>query len=313
MSFHYNVFENKHMEGISSTNDNIHTSRLVRLSGHGHDRQDLSRALEMAKSLQTTLEPGKLIELFARETLKIIAHDSLRYVNEDHGLDILLGNKQEHTSTYQLLVNDDSLGKIEFSRAVPFTDDELKAFEFLLSSLLYPLRNALLYQQALATALQDPLTGINNRTAFNNSFNREIEIARRHGTDLTLLVLDIDHFKQINDEYGHLAGDHVLQEIARRISNCIRGSDMLFRYGGEEFTILLSNTDTDGARLLAERIRHCICRQPVVLDEQQIDCSVSIGIATLQPDDIGLSLFERADKALYEAKQAGRDRVVIAR
>ena len=311
MSVYYNVFENNFMDSRSSTN-NQNTATEVRLPGHGHDQRELSRALEMAKALQTTLEPEKLVEVFAIESNKIVPHNSLRYINDEFSMDVMLGDKQDHTSTYQLLINGDSLGKIEFSREIPFSKEELAAYEYLLSSLLYPLRNALLYHQALTSALKDPLTGINNRAAFNSSFNREIEIARRHGTDLTLLVLDIDHFKQINDDYGHLAGDHVLKEIATRANNCIRGSDMLFRYGGEEFTILLSNTDQTGARLLAERIRHCICDRTIDLEDISIDCTISIGIASLQADDMNFSLFDRADKALYQAKQTGRDKVVIA-
>jgi diguanylate cyclase (GGDEF)-like protein len=311
MSVHYNVFETNFMDRRSSTKHPASATE-IRQPDQARDQHEMSRALEMAKALQTTLEPEELIEVFATQSGKIIPHDSLRYINEEFSLNVELGKKQDHTGTYQLMINDDSLGKIEFSRATPFSQEELVAFEYLLSSLLYPLRNALLYHQALTSALKDPLTGINNRAAFANSFNREIEFARRHESNLSLLVLDIDYFKKINDQYGHRVGDHVLKEITRRANNCIRGSDMLFRYGGEEFTILLSNTESSGARLLAERIRSCICSTPIEIENVAISCTMSIGIASLKEDDINLTLFDRADKALYKAKQTGRDKVVVS-
>lgn len=308
MSVYYNIFGNDWMnesgtQGMTTNNVDAGVSP-IQLQGN-------SNALEMARALQTSLDPEQLIQTFAEKCGEVIPHDSIQYINTDHEIDIMIGNKRKHTSTYNLLINGDSQGHIEFTRRKVFSDDEHQALEYMLSSLLYPLRNALMYQQALTSALRDPLTGTHNRASFNNQLMRDIEISRRTDSALSLMVLDIDYFKQINDEFGHLMGDRVLQVMAERAQNCIRGSDMLFRYGGEEFTILLNNTDKDGARLLAERIRHCISDRPIIFEEVCIDMTISIGIASLTEEDDNASLFDRADKALYEAKHTGRDKVVI--
>lgn len=307
MSVYYNIFGNDWMneagsQGITANNMNAGSAQA--------QLQGTSSALEMARALQTSLEPEQLIQTFAEKSAEVVPYDSLQYINTDFDIDIMIGSNRKHTSTYNLLINGDSQGHIEFTRRKAFSDEEHQALEYILSSLLYPLRNALLYQQALTSALRDPLTGTHNRASFNNQLMRDIEISRRTESPLSLMVLDIDFFKQINDDFGHLIGDRVLQVMAERAQNCIRGSDMLFRYGGEEFTILLNNTDKDGARLLAERIRHCISDRPVILEDVCIDMTISIGIASLNEEDDSASLFDRADKALYEAKHTGRDKVV---
>ncbi len=125
----------------------------------------------------------------------------------------------------------------------------------MISALIYPLRNALLYKQAVEKAYNDPLTGLNNRAAFDKSIEQEVDLATRHGHSLSLMMLDLDRFKQINDNYGHIVGDAVLKSFADCIMECMRSSDIVFRYGGEEFVILLRNTELAGAILLAERMR----------------------------------------------------------
>jgi len=132
-------------------------------------------------------------------------------------------------------------------------------------------------------------------------------------------MLDIDHFKRVNDNWGHAAGDDVLREIAQRVDGQVRASDVAARYGGEEFVILLPNTDVAAAQLLAERIRTTISEAPVNLpNEKSITITASIGIADVQPapkaEDLktmGDSLIARADVALYAAKSAGRNRIVV--
>jgi diguanylate cyclase (GGDEF)-like protein len=168
-----------------------------------------------------------------------------------------------------------------------------------------------MYKRALDTALKDPVTGINNRAALNATIDREVNLSHRHGYALSVIMLDLDHFKRINDKYGHLAGDTVLRTLAGRITDCTRGSDMVFRYGGEEFTVVLSNTEIDGAALLAERIRKAIASIPIVIDDFEIPVTVSIGVSTLETGDTSATLINRADVALYDAKTAGRNRVMI--
>ena len=143
------------------------------------------------------------------------------------------------------------------------------------------------------------------------TLKRETELAKRNQSELSLITLDIDHFKKINDNYGHLAGDKVIVEIAHALESAVRSCDIVFRYGGEEFVVILSSTDSQGAHLLAERIRETIAAKRVPHDDGEISISASLGIASFQHLDNSTSLFSRADAALYEAKHKGRNRTEI--
>ena len=171
----------------------------------------------------------------------------------------------------------------------------------------------------LRSGFTDVLTGWNNRRYLTVRLSEELARARRDGSRLVCLMLDIDHFKRVNDNWGHAAGDQVLREIAQRVEGQVRASDVAARYGGEEFVVLLPNTDVAAAQLLAERMRTAISATPIDLpNEESITITASIGIADVHPapeaedlKTVGDSLIARADVALYAAKAAGRDRVVV--
>ncbi len=131
-------------------------------------------------------------------------------------------------------------------------------WEYLLGALVYPLRNALDFRRAREDASRDPLTGVYNRLGVDGLLRREIGLAHRHATPLSLAFLDIDHFKSINDSYGHASGDAALRVFAECIRSCIRDTDVVARYGGDEFMLILSNTPLAGARLVAERLRRAV-------------------------------------------------------
>lgn len=157
-------------------------------------------------------------------------------------------------------------------------------------------------------ALTDSLTGLRNKASFSARIEEEISRARRYHLPLSLLMLDIDHFKKINDDFGHQAGDEVLRCTALILRNAARPSDFVARYGGEEFTAVLPNTDAQGAYLLAERLRQTVEEQIV----EPRPLTISIGVASLTPGESTRSLVARADKALYDAKNSGRNRVATA-
>ncbi len=267
--------------------------------------------LHLANLLQSALELDKLIEVFADEVNRLLPLSGLEYVNREEQVMLTLGREGRHSNSYDLVVLDKSLGVITFRGDDRLEDSHLQQLEALICALVYPLRNALMYKRALDTALKDPVTGINNRAALNATIDREVNLSHRHGYALSVIMLDLDHFKRINDKYGHLAGDTVLRTLAGRVTDCTRGSDMVFRYGGEEFTVVLSNTEIDGAALLAERIRKAIAAVPILIDDFEIPVTVSIGVSTLETGDTSASLINRADAALYDAKTAGRNRVMI--
>ena len=164
-----------------------------------------------------------------------------------------------------------------------------------------------------AIALSDPLTDLNNRRALEWELPRQIGNARNRNQPISLVMLDVDFFKGINDTYGHLVGDRALEILATRLRHNLRIYDTPFRYGGEEFVVLLSDTDQPEAAMIANRICQLIREQPFAVDTTlNLRVTISAGTATLSPTDDtkGISLLERADQRLLQAKAEGRDRVV---
>jgi diguanylate cyclase (GGDEF)-like protein len=166
-------------------------------------------------------------------------------------------------------------------------------------------------------ATTDPLTGVLNRRGLDGRVAEVVGLARRYARPLACLMIDIDHFKRINDTYGHPAGDEVLRVLAERLRQHTRVSDVVARYGGEEFTVLLPETDEEHAVAAAEKVRREIAAAPVVVEFEtgpaSIDLRASVGVASWNETMVGpAELFGAADQALYEAKRLGRDRVVVA-
>ena len=166
-----------------------------------------------------------------------------------------------------------------------------------------------------AIALIDPLTQLGNRRAFDWELPRQIRIAQEQNRPLSLLVLDIDYFKHVNDEHGHLTGDQVLRMFADRLRHHMRFYETPFRYGGEEFVIILQNTPLKEAKQTGERLRQLIGNRPFSIDDDlTLTLTVSIGVATLETmdDEKGINLIDRADSNLLRAKSAGRNCVMIS-
>ncbi len=164
-----------------------------------------------------------------------------------------------------------------------------------------------------AIALVDPLTQLSNRRAFDWELPRLVKATRSHHSNLSLMMVDIDYFKVVNDTYGHLVGDRALHLVADRLRHNTRFSDTPFRYGGEEFVVLLSHTNAAEALAIGKRFCQLIGNQPFQInDTLSLDLTVSIGIASLEPEDDpkGLSLLDRADHNLLRAKEHGRNQVV---
>ena len=156
----------------------------------------------------------------------------------------------------------------------------------------------------------DPMTGLHNRRWLEEMYTREINRSNKGNFSLTAFMIDVDHFKNVNDTYGHLAGDQVLISVARTLDHSLRPSDMPVRYGGEEFTVFLPGTSTDNAKIIAERIRSTMENLSVVIpDGKVLPVTVSIGFAERVDGDTVPSLIERADQAVYKAKESGRNRV----
>jgi len=267
---------------------------------------------QLSLRLQTTLEVERILELFYTEVQRLVPLSALSYQLASCDVRLELGERASHSAGYRLNHDGEFLGELTFRRNQRFSEDELGQLESLLASLLFPLRNALLYRAALQSALRDPLTETGNRIAMQQTLKREVDIARRTLQPLSVLMVDIDHFKRINDSHGHLVGDQALKAVASALKDSLRNVDVVFRYGGEEFMVLLSNTSREAASLVGERLRMAVLGIQQLVENRAIELSVSLGCSTLLPGESMESLLRRADNALYVSKRDGRNRLSMA-
>jgi diguanylate cyclase (GGDEF)-like protein len=193
----------------------------------------------------------------------------------------------------------------------PLGKDQVQALFASANHLALALKNAALFHQVKSRADHDGLTRIHNRRAFDERLVDEMRRHQRYRQPMCLLMLDLDHFKTVNDTYGHLAGDQVLREVGRLLSETLRSTDFTARYGGEEFVVILPQTSEEQARMLAERLRGLIAATPFRHNGQPFSITVSIGVAFLMPGALARrkTLLEKADQALYQAKHLGRNQV----
>lgn len=215
---------------------------------------------------------------------------------------------------YPLVSGSDFLGSVTviFGEEGAINDYERNALNTTARMAATSIANANLHRRVEQLATTDGLTGLHNHRYFQERLSERIEEARRHPTRHTLLLLDIDHFKQVNDRYGHPVGDEVLKALAGLLKSSIRNVDMAARYGGEEFVVLLANTRREGAVKLADRIRKAASRLKFEAEGKTFKITVSMGIAAFPDDAKGKSsLIERADQALYYAKENGRNQVAL--
>ncbi|MCG8425273.1 MAG: diguanylate cyclase [Proteobacteria bacterium] len=167
------------------------------------------------------------------------------------------------------------------------------------------------YEEIYRMTIIDALTGAHNKRYFIEFLEREIARCSRYSRPLSLLMFDIDHFKQINDSHGHLTGDYVLRELSRRLLGRIRKEELLARYGGEEFACVLPETDHEGAMHFAEQIRQIVAGEPFQYEGDTFNVTVSVGVSTLTGENLdALAFIKRADTNLYRAKHEGRNRVI---
>lgn len=169
-----------------------------------------------------------------------------------------------------------------------------------------------MYSHTRHLSLTDPLTGLYNRRHFDSTFEREFLRAKRYGGDLSVAIIDIDFFKKINDTFGHLCGDHVLKEVAYLIYDSFRKTDIVFRYGGEEFVVILTETSAENANIPLERLRINVENNLFKFNNTEIKVTVSIGAASVgEGVESSADLLDRADKALYKSKEDGRNRLTM--
>jgi diguanylate cyclase (GGDEF)-like protein len=290
------------------------------------NRSLIQRRLEREGYRVFTAENGRVAVEVARETLpdliildvmmpEMDGLEACRLIKEDertHDLPVIFLSARDET---EMKVNGLSLGANDYI-SKPFKAEELMA-RVSVSIRLKRERDQLRAsaEEAKASAeiaheraLTDALTGLLNRYGLQRTLQREQAEARRYHRPLSCLLIDLDNFKTVNDTFGHAAGDSALQQVAGILSKAVRGSDMVFRYGGEEFLVLLPETNLEGAAALAEKIR--LAADAQLFGEGHIfPLTLSAGVATLSESESGHDMIARADMALYHAKAQGRNRV----
>ena len=167
-------------------------------------------------------------------------------------------------------------------------------------------------QKERMQAQTDTLTGVANRLGYDQRISQEYARWKRFGNPLILIVCDVDHFKRINDDYGHAAGDKALKTIAKLLQGKIRETDYLARFGGEEFVLIMPGANQDVAKEVAEKLRDAVGSSGFHFKGEPVSITISAGVAEFKEGDVPLAVFERADNALYKAKEAGRNKVVVA-
>jgi diguanylate cyclase (GGDEF)-like protein len=242
-----------------------------------------------------------------------IVADSRTDKRHAHGLTIITGTELRSILTVPLRYKEKIIGVIEVvdTRVNRFKPSDQNLVELIAAPAAVAIENARLYSEVQRLAVTDDLTGLYNRRHFDKQLSAEFQRARRYSRPLGLLIIDIDLFKRVNDRFGHLEGDRVLAEFASMLRQSVRETDFIARFGGDEFTIILPETDLNGTVEAANRIRQSAAAHIYIAGKERIQLTVSIGTAAI-PNQLFANpteLFQHADRALLEAKQLGRDQV----
>jgi len=262
-------------------------------------------------ALQKTLRVETQLHIYFQALVTRFHADGIKFSDGAGSINITIGkNPKRHKFNDNLYADSELLGVLEIYRNKNFNPEEISGLKSSTLSLAYPLRNAIQFQSAIKNALTDPLTGASNRMAMEERLEQEIQSFRRYNRTFSIAMFDLDRFKQINDRYGHQAGDQVLIHLVNSIEKSSRSTDKFFRYGGEEFLMLMADTDNEGAMIKAERLRAMVAGSSCVIDNVEIPVTVSIGVTTVELADDIRSLIQRADQGLYQAKNNGRNLVI---
>ena len=230
---------------------------------------------------------------------------------------VLIGDMEEDEISQSLLIvplktSKGTLGVLSAQSYTPdmYNGEDLETLELLAANVAIAIENAQLFDKVQSMAVTDPLTGLSNRRKFYENASSEFDISRRYNRPLSVIMLDIDHFKRVNDTYGHAVGDQVLQGLAQLVKSNLRQVDLLARYGGEEFVILMPETGLEEAMLIAERLRENAAEATLPTRAGNMVITISLGVVKLEDDCRNLEeLLDRSDQAMYVSKRTGRNKV----
>lgn len=264
-----------------------------------------SFVIEKVKRDFFTNMPG--VEKF---TIRDFGHNIVRETVENAEV-ILNADDFKTVHILPIVSNENLLGGICFYNTEECNYSEFKFYKTMVSELLLLFKMHYFYSETEYLSVTDALTGLYNRRYFESNVEREFLRTRRYASDLSLAMIDIDHFKQVNDTYGHQFGDYVLKEISKIVYDSFRKTDMMCRYGGEELAVILTETSMDNALIPLERLRIKVAEHEFSYCDETANVTISIGVGAYSKEiNSRAELIECADKALYKAKQDGRNKVV---
>lgn len=267
--------------------------------------EEIIALYEITKQICKSLDEDKVFDLFKNELTKYIKIEDCKFLRKNTDLSAY--------TNYTIMPLEIDKTPAAYLAVSGIAESQRAKFNILAQQFVLGIKRAILYRQVQELAITDTLTGVLSRRHWMERFGQEIERSRKFKYSFSFLMLDIDYFKTFNDRYGHLVGDAVLREVSKRIKENIRQIDLVGRYGGEEFSVILIETDKNQARFAAERIRKAIEEKEIRVYDEDLKITISIGISVFpEHADTKEALIEKADEALYRAKQAGRNRVCIS-
>jgi diguanylate cyclase (GGDEF)-like protein len=265
--------------------------------------EDTLALYELTKDICKSLEEEKIFSIFNKNLKKHISIGDCRYIKDSADL---IKYKNYMILPLNLEANQAS-GYLAVEKIL---DADKEKFGILTHQLLIGLRRALLYQKVQGLTIMDTLTSVYCRRYFLERFSEELKRSKKNKLNLTFLMIDIDNFKQFNDRYGHLVGDAILRQVSKIIRDALRQIDFIGRYGGEEISVVLAETNSEQANFAAERIRQSIMQEVIKVYDEELRITVSIGGATFPDNAQNMQdLIELADQALYLAKETGKNKV----
>jgi diguanylate cyclase (GGDEF)-like protein len=265
--------------------------------------EDTLALYELTKDICKSLDEEKVFAIFNKNLKKHIGIGDCHYIKDSADL---IKYKNYLILPLNLEANQIA-GYLAVDRILE-TDKE--KFGILAQQFLIGLRRALLYRKVQGLTITDELTSVYCRRYFLERFSEELKRSKKNKLCLTFLMIDIDNFKQFNDRYGHLVGDAILRQVAKTISQAVRQIDFIGRYGGEEISVVLAETNREQANFAAERIRQAIALEIIKVYDEELRVTVSIGVSTFPDHALNMqNLIEIADQALYLAKETGKNKV----
>ncbi|ASD66552.1 GGDEF domain-containing protein [Pseudoalteromonas piscicida] len=258
----------------------------------------------LVDKLQTTLDIEELLTIYAEHVARISKISGLQFHCSFGVFQMKDSDSQFPASTFDLELEKEHLGQLVYFSEFPFSEAIKAKLSKLHACLIYPMRNALMYNRVLQLATKDSLTGLYNRSQFTDNLDEKLERCRRQHRNFSLMLLDLDNFKQVNDVHGHKAGDEVLVEFSRILQTSTRATDSVFRFGGDEFAILIDDPAFTTNKVIAERIMEAV-RKSSMLAKYTV--TTSIGFTLASSHDTADNIFARSDSGLYRAKAAGRN------